>query len=101
MTGKNTAEGNSIQEEKFLSLMEEEVYREKIQDWWFDDTLYHEKNSGQTEVELKKFYAFIQVFYHDNFRKCSTEIDPCFKELIRKVESEKKYTDGTEKQFGK
>lgn len=97
MAKKSTVKDNTVSLEEFLGKIKDGGYENEIKEWWLNDTLYHENDSKQTETELKKCYAFIQIYYHDNFRKSSTKIDQYIKELIKKVESEKKYTTSGEK----
>jgi len=89
MTQKNTPSLIKKLEEK----MDDDECRDKIREWWFDDALYpsDENDSKEIRTEMKRYYAFIQIFYHENFRKSNAEIDECLKGLIEKVESEEQY----------
>ena len=91
MAQKNTTESNDNLMEKLNELLEDPVYKKKIREWWLDNDLYNENNSAQIGTELKKYYAFIQVYYHENFRKSSTEIEEYLAKLIEKIEREERY----------
>ncbi|MCM1540466.1 MAG: CDC27 family protein [Blautia sp.] len=71
--------------------LESNLWKNKIQNWWFNNSLYQETDSNQIRTELKSFYAFIQIFYHDHFRESNAQIEQYLKALIGKVEQEEKY----------
>lgn len=87
------SENTGTPEEKLALEMNNGEHISEIKKWWFDDTLYlpRENSAEQIRTELKQYYAFIQIFYHENFRESNTEIDTYLKELIEKVESDERY----------
>lgn len=91
MAQKNTTKRNVDLKKELNSMLEDTEYQNKIQEWWFDDTLYNENNSALIRTELKRYYAFIQVYYHENFRNSSTQIEKHLEALIEKIEREERY----------
>lgn len=91
MTQENTAQNTSGPATKLDNMLADDGYRIKIQEWWFDDTMYQEQDPDPVRTELKIYYAFTQIFYHENFRESNAEIDQCLKALIVKVEHGERY----------
>jgi len=81
---KNTEEIKDI----YTELKEKKVQKE-IEEWWFDRKLFSIRDD--TRTHLKIYYAFVQVFHHNNFRFSTGEIEERLKKLIKMLESREEY----------
>lgn len=66
----------------------------EIREWWFDKDLswdlagdYEQK----IEAGLKYYYAYLQVFHHDKFRKSNSGLEMEIRKLISKVEKDDEF----------
>lgn len=91
MAQKNVEKNTYNPAKELDNMLNNYGYQIKIQEWWFDSALYQENDPNQIRTELKRYYAFTQIFYHENFRKSNVEIDQCLKALILKIEHEERY----------
>lgn len=63
----------------------------KIEDWWFDQSLF--SHGQKLRTKLKIFYAYVQVYHHQNFRRSDGEIEKNIKALIDMLENSESYRD--------